>query len=189
MRSEFMGGINECRPQHTNYVIFVRGNNFGFMHQASVEYVIGAIYQSGIPIEYTTNDTPTSRIQQTRDHIHQIHRANRCTYCLKSTLSGSICCPTCQKPCCNQCWVDNACPTCNIIKVNSIDLLTSPDKSTSRFCSGIPSCPVKKLKKKCGWCRQIFYCSTKCMDSHWSEHRKKECFPLSENLAKTTNVI
>ncbi len=194
-----MDGINEHRPQQTNYVIFVRGSNFGFMHASSVQYVIDAILQSGIKLSVNNNNnnnrnSGSSSLQkdlqqyeyqkaQMKEHIQQFRRIHQCSYCSRSTLSGSTCCPTCKKPCCNQCWIDNVCPTCN--RTNLSVKQISPNKFNTRFCSGIPSCPSTELKMKCGWCREVFYCSTKCRESHWNQHRQTQCKIIHCDLSKT----
>lgn len=166
-RAAFMNEIKESRQQESNFVLFVRGLNMGFASFYTAESVIAAIKAS---VKDLT--TPFTDIKSMLNAMNEnIDSACKCCGCLKSTINGSTCCDHCNKAICTDCLAPH-CPECG--EIRSLKVIT-------KHCSGQPLCKRTTMKKRCGFCKVVFYCSELCRESHWETH-KQEC------LGKNTKV-
>jgi hypothetical protein len=145
-----MHTINEANRE-ANYVLFVCSNNMGFVNKYSPNAVINAVKMRGIDLTKTSYTAEEMRAT--------IYRINQCCGCNKSTINGSIGCTECQKPICATCvLLMGECPSCKC-QIHR--------KTTKKQCSGIVglrtnqivTCGRSNITKKCGFCRETFYCN------------------------------
>lgn len=88
-----------------------------------------------------------------------VKRINRCSECNNNVIASARCCPDCLKPLCELC-IHRKCHQLATLK--------------TRKCSGTlfgVECTRTEMKKRCGYCRDIYYCSEECKATHWRSHR------------------
>ncbi|RYE15435.1 MAG: zinc finger MYND domain-containing protein [Sphingobacteriaceae bacterium] len=165
-----MHAIKEIRRAESNYVLFVCGNNLGFSNLYSDDQVIQSIKQSGIDL---------SKASYThQEMVESIQIINRCCGCDQSTVNGSIACPSCSRSICQSCVIGNTCPSCNheierkIQTKRCSGIVFVDSQGSNRYCERV------NITKKCGFCKDVFYCSDTCKSTHWAVHRA-QCRTMS----------